>query len=88
MPPWAANMQANMQAALNHLQGTLNDVQADIQNLRIRFDQQPILIANSQAGTLGRLRDPTQVLPNGTAPHLNPPHPQTRDELLRFTGEL
>ena len=77
-----------MQATLNNMQGTLNNVQVDIQNLRTKFDQLPILIANNQAGTLGPLRDPTQVLPNGFAPHLNPPHPRTRDELLRFTGEL
>jgi hypothetical protein len=80
----------NLQVSVNNMQTTLNNIQGQIQQnaaeVREKFDQLPIIIANSQAGNHGALRNPTQVV-NGWAPHLVPPNPQTRDELFLFTGE-
>ncbi|KIK09546.1 hypothetical protein K443DRAFT_671449, partial [Laccaria amethystina LaAM-08-1] len=79
----------NLQVSVNNMQTTLNNIQGQIQQnaaeVREKFDQLPIIIANSQAGNHGALRNPTQVV-NGWAPHLVPPNPQTRDELFLFTA--
>ena len=84
IPPWAQALQVQ----LNAVQATVNAVQATVNNMNIRFvvtqAEQPILLANSQAGTQGPLYDPT-------APanwlRLAAPNPTTRDELLSFTRE-
>lgn len=54
--------------------------------LRQRSDELPVLLANSQAGGLGRLYNPTAIA-NGWAPLLAQPNPTTRDELLHFTSK-
>ena len=75
-PPWLANLQVQV-----------NQIAADVAAIRNDIAQsrreQPILLANSQAGTRGRLYDPTA---NGWV-LLVAPNPATRDELMKFTRE-
>lgn len=84
----AANVPAainQLQVDVNNLQINVNNVQATTNNIQANMEKLPIWFANNHAGALGPLRDPTQVV-NGFAPHLNPPNPQTRDQLLTFTS--
>ncbi|CAA7270542.1 unnamed protein product [Cyclocybe aegerita] len=79
-PPWLVALQANIQA-----------IQANTQNMATNIDlllqcsaESPILLENSSMGNKEALYDPRQP---GCQVHLAPPHPTTRDELLRFTCE-
>jgi hypothetical protein len=73
---------------LANLTGQLWQIANDVAFLRQRTTEQPIILANSQAGPRGPLYNPTIMLAQGWAPLLAAPNPRTRDELLVFTGEI
>ncbi len=79
-PPWVQALQANMNQQFANVNLQLVKIANDIAAIRA---EQPILLANSQAGNHGPLYDPT--LPGWVL--LGFPHPTTRDELVTFTRE-
>jgi hypothetical protein len=103
VPPWLANLNANVQqiaADVNQVRADhcrlkfiwppaadVQQIRGDIAHLRQRSDELPIMLANSQVGPRGHLFNPTAIA-NGWAPLLVAPNPTSRDELLSFTCKL
>jgi hypothetical protein len=87
-PPWVQALQANMNqqfANVNQQFANVNQQLANIANdIAAMRNEQPILLANSQAGNREPLYNPT--IPGWVL--LAPPHPTTRDELFVFTREF
>ena len=73
---------------LANLTAQVGQIANDVAFLRQRANEQPIILANSQAGYRGSLYNPTLMAAQGWAPLLAAPNPRTRDELLVFTGEV
>ncbi|KAF8529715.1 hypothetical protein BU17DRAFT_79801 [Hysterangium stoloniferum] len=84
-PPWLqafqANIQQNFQQIAHNLAAIRDDIAAIRNDIALLRQEQPILLANSQAGTKGPLYNPVQ---NGWV-LLAAPNPVTKDELLTFT---
>ncbi|KAJ3517312.1 hypothetical protein NLJ89_g575 [Agrocybe chaxingu] len=80
-------MQANintLQADFTTMQANFNAMQGDVAQLLQRSDEQPVLLANSRAGTREPLYDPTQLQGNWAAPLVRPQH---RDDLLTMSAQ-
>ncbi|KAF8528103.1 hypothetical protein BU17DRAFT_81333 [Hysterangium stoloniferum] len=77
-PPWLQAFQLQIQQNFQQIVHDIAGIRNDIALLR---QEQPILLANSQAGTKGLLYNPVQ---NGWV-LLAAPNPANRDELLTFT---
>jgi hypothetical protein len=67
------------------MQPVINDVAAIRNDLTTFQQEQPILLANSQAGNRELLYDPRLA---GQWALLAAPNPTTRDDLMSFTGKL
>jgi len=80
-PPWVQALQVGMNAQFANVNAQLAQITNDIAAMR---HEQPILLANSQAGNHEPLYDPT--VPGWVL--LAPPHPTTRDQLKSFTREF
>jgi hypothetical protein len=80
-PLWVQALQANMNQQFANINLQLANIANDIAAMR---NEQPILLANSQAGNREPLFNPT--VPGWVL--LAPPHPTTRDQLFVFTREF
>ncbi|KAI9508544.1 hypothetical protein F5148DRAFT_1195363 [Russula earlei] len=76
---------AVLKERLQNIEERVQNIQDDVAFLRRHVEEMPILLANSQAGTRGRLYNPTIALVGGWAPLMEAPNPVNRDALFMFT---